>query len=220
MTERFNFKINSRVRIFITKNGLLVSYLSIIQDVQETMIGVDVPIDKGMYVSLSENQELTVHVFDVSGLYEFNTKVVKIVKNNLPILYLSKSSHVKKYENRQFTRLKTYLPIEYSINTLEGFTIAKNIPLKGNIYSRDISVGGGCLIMPFDLPKGLILDLNIEVPRIALHTYVILKVQAEVCRVQKDNFSDDFFVSIAFTRIYEEDRAIIDKYVNDSLGIG
>lgn len=80
----------------------------------------------------------------------------------------------------------------------------------GRGRTKDISEGGLCLILPGELVLGAQYQLKIYIPELEEKT---VDVCAEVCRIEKDNFSDSYFTGFKFKDIGEKQKDCILKTI-------
>ncbi|WP_096145403.1 flagellar brake protein [Clostridium chauvoei] len=91
-------KLGLNNRIEVIKNKEI--YKSIVQDIREKHIKINIPVNKGEYLSLAMDEEIELIYYDKeSSLFNFYCKVIDRVKeNNISYYRLSLPYNIKKYK--------------------------------------------------------------------------------------------------------------------------
>ncbi len=106
------------------------------------------------------------------------------------------------YERRRFKRISDYLPISYRIPPqakAEGF------------LTRDISEGGVKFLMHTFVPKGTVLELQINLKKISY----VFEIRAEVRWVCKDPTGERFEAGAEFINLPKDVKERLGAYINE-----
>ena len=108
MNNNNEFKINNRMEIE-WDDGY---YKSIIQDINEDTIYINLPVNEGKYLPLNYNDKVTVFYFDGEKIFKFRTIVTGRKVDKILLIALKKPEKVNRIQRRNFVRisliLKTY----------------------------------------------------------------------------------------------------------------
>lgn len=127
-------------------------YHSTVHDIQsEDTIEITMPMEKTKLILLPVDSEFEMVFYGASGLFQCLARVIDRYKsNNTYILLLEMTSNLRKYQRREFYRLRCALEMharalrEDEVQTVESrmpYSLANNLPLKESVIV-DISGGG------------------------------------------------------------------------------
>lgn len=127
-------------------------YHSTVQDIlSEDTIEVKMPMEKSKLILLPVDAEFDMVFYGASGLYQCLARITDRYKsNNVYLLQMELTSNLRKYQRREFYRLKCALEMysrtldENELKLIEGrlpYTLTKGLPLKKSVVV-DISGGG------------------------------------------------------------------------------
>lgn len=194
--------LNNRIEVIKNKE----IYKSIVQDIREKHIKINIPVNKGEYLSLAMDEEIELIYYDKeSSLFNFYCKVIDRVKeNNISYYRLSLPYNIKKVQRRNFVRVNVLEFIRYikENKSLERDKVEN--PVKKAIL-LDLSGGGMKIRSKENLKKGDILLININ------HNDIKLDLKGRVVRVKEDN--DDYLCGVSFLNIDSKTREKIIKIV-------
>ena len=183
-------EVNSKINIIWNKEP----YKSVIQDINEENILIDIPVYQGSYLTLREGEEIDLsYLKNDNHCYGFSCTVLgRKIENNIPVYILSNPFNVKKIQRRNFVRVPT---IEYILyNNRSKDTVWKKALIK------DISGGG--LKMQIDefveLKDKLLINIYNEDEK--------LQVKGEIVRITEDKENKNYICGINFVDIDERMR--------------
>lgn len=128
------------------------TYNSVVQDIlSEDTIEVRMPMEKSKLILLPVDAEFDMIFYGASGLYQCLARITDRYKsNNVYLLQMELVSNLRKYQRREFYRLRCALEMlarnldEEEVAAIEGgqpFSPTKGLPLKQSVVV-DISGGG------------------------------------------------------------------------------
>jgi c-di-GMP-binding flagellar brake protein YcgR len=206
--ERFKFRVNQKIYLKPVGGPAGVTYLSSIQDVSENHIYVSLPIVRGDYILARTGELFDVTLYDPTGMYSFTVVVANRLTRPIPMLALEKPAQVKRFQQREFPRARAYLDVLYRPLSLPTGG-AVETP-KESVWTKDISMGGICMVVDRQLPQGLNVALRIDFPGIAAPA---VNCRGQIKRVVRDPLVDTFLAGLEFTKISSEDQQQINKFV-------
>ncbi len=213
--ERFRFRVNQRLKIYLSDTPGAAGHTCLVQDIGEDVFFVSMPMAKGEYVLVHKNDRIHCILYDATGMYHFTTKVVGRISLRLPMLCLEKPAQVQRFQQREFPRARAYLNTLYRIVPARR-AFAQPAGESAEAYTFDISSGGVCLVSDRQLAVGVDLSMHIEVPGAA----AAVKAVGRIRRVQKESLVDRYLVGLVFNDIQPQERAVIAEYVRLSVGGG
>jgi len=214
--ERFRFRVNQRLKIYLTGKSGQQGYSCLVQDVGEDLVFVSMPMEKGDYVLVHEDDEVHCILYDVSGVYHFKSKVVGRITLRVPLLCLAKPGQVQRFQQRESPRIRAYLNASYRVVTHRRLFYAPVEVEREEAYTYDISSGGVCLVSPKHLPVGLGLAMHIEVPTVTQ----MIRAVGEIRRVHPDPLIDRYMLGISFQDIQPQDLQCVSAYIQSGLEVG
>lgn len=150
--------IGDRVELqAITREGedqdnIVKIYHSEVQDIlSEDSIEIKMPMEKSKLILLPVDSEFDLIFYTSSGLFQCLARIIdRYRSNNVYLLLLELTSNLRKYQRREFYRLRCALEMhtrslqENEVRTIESkqpYALAKGLPLKQSVVV-DISGGG------------------------------------------------------------------------------
>lgn len=183
-------EVNSKVNIIWNKEP----YKSLVQDVTENNITIDIPVYEGSYLTLKKDEEIELTYFqDSNYCYGFSCTVLgRKVENNIPVYILSNPFNVKKIQRRNFVRVPT---VEYILYKNRS----KDTEWKRALI-KDLS-GGGLRIQIeefVEVMDKLLINIYNENEK--------LQVTGEIVRIVEDRENKSYICGINFVDIDERTR--------------
>lgn len=195
--------LNGNISIFDENNK---AYKSIIQDIDEDSILINVPCGGGEYYLLEDNKEYEMNYYDGSLYYVFNTILIKKEHDkdkSIPLYKIGYPYNVKRIQRRDFVRVDLIDYMKY-----------KNVNEETDLWNDgmilDISGGGLRTSTQQVLNQDDILDLNINV------SDDIIEVKGKVVRYIGISTSGKVY-GIEFTDISEGIREKIIRKVFEQM---
>lgn len=153
MNKKLNVTIGKKIEIFLDGNY----YKSNIQDVDDSSIGISIPIEGGQYISARKGENVEVIYYDKDSIYKFNSRVVRRENKNIPIIYLNFPDKFDRIQRRKYVRVSLvryikYMEIdkEFKVDSADDEAL---LNMKKAIL-LDISGGGIKIKIPNRLNKG------------------------------------------------------------------
>lgn len=140
-----NFSLDINQKIEVIKGD--INFKSLITDVSENGIKINIPISGGEYLFVSKGEELEINTYAGDGkCFRFNTKVIdKIKEDNIPCYTLSEPYNVKKIQRRNFFRVDVYNNVQ--VKNISGLAESNYNEVKFiDTLMVDLSAGGARII--------------------------------------------------------------------------
>lgn len=128
-----------------------IYHSSVLEIQSEDVIEIAMPMEKGKLVLVPVDGEFELVFYSASGLFQCLARVIDRYKsNNMYLLLMELTSNLRKYQRREFYRLRCALEMrarhlqQKEMETLENkipFALLKDLPMKESIIV-DISGGG------------------------------------------------------------------------------
>ena len=190
--KKFKLEINGNIQILEGE----VFYKSNLQDVTESYILIDIPVNNGIYLTMNDNDEIEAeHYVDGGSYYKFNCRVLGRTREGKLNLYkLSKPYNISKIQRRNYVRVDM---VEYAFYKLQNDN-EEEAWKKGIIL--DLSGGG----MKIKIEEKLSLRDRVTV-NIFIAENEKVQIVGEVVRVEKSN-TGEYICGLKFKEISERTR--------------
>lgn len=190
--KKFKLEINGNIQILEGE----VFYKSNLQDVTESYILIDIPVNNGIYLTMNDNDEIEAeHYVDGGSYYKFNCRVLGRTRERKLNLYkLSKPYNISKIQRRNYVRVDM---VEYAFYKLQNDN-GEEVWKKGIIL--DLSGGG----MKIKIEEKLSLRDRVTV-NIFIAENEKVQIVGEVVRVEKSN-TGEYICGLKFKEISERTR--------------
>ncbi|MGL4774121.1 MAG: flagellar brake protein [Clostridium sp.] len=108
-----NLCVNNRIEILREDEN----FKSIVQDVNNEMFSINIPVSNGVYLPLQNGEEVNFFYYvDNGGCFKFDGKVIeKLIENNMHLYKISNPYNVKKIQRRSFVRVDTIEQTYYRV---------------------------------------------------------------------------------------------------------
>lgn len=192
----FNLEVNDRVEVVIDDK----SYKTLVVDVQDDFLRINVPVYNGNYLMLHQGENIEMNSYlDENRCFNFHSKVISRGKEGNIIYYeISIPFNIKKIQRRNFFRVGLLDTIEYKNITNISEEEFNNIPYKEALMV-DLSGGGLKLKTKEDINKGDMLLVNIMIKKIQI------ELKCDVVRIEntanKEKLCGVRFLDITETQI-------------------
>lgn len=189
--KKFKLEINGNIQILEGE----VFYKSNLQDVTESYILIDIPVNNGIYLTMNDNDEIEAeHYVDGGSYYKFNCRVLGRTREGKLNLYkLSKPYNISKIQRRNYVRVDMVEYAFYKLQNDNGEVWKKGIIL-------DLSGGG----MKIKIEEKLSLRDRVTV-NIFIAENEKVQIVGEVVRVEKSN-TGEYICGLKFKEISERTR--------------
>ncbi|MDY4721146.1 MAG: PilZ domain-containing protein [Clostridium paraputrificum] len=190
--KKFKLEINGNIQILEGE----VFYKSNLQDVTESYILIDIPVNNGIYLTMNDNDEIEAeHYVDGGSYYKLNCRVLGRTREGKLNLYkLSKPYNISKIQRRNYVRVDM---VEYAFYKLQNDN-GEEVWKKGIIL--DLSGGG----MKIKIEEKLSLRDRVTV-NIFIAENEKVQIVGEVVRVEKSN-TGEYICGLKFKEISERTR--------------
>lgn len=161
MIDEFKFKLNNKIEIEM-KDGF---YKSIIQDVTDEYVAINIPVKDGRFLPLTRNEKIRALYFYDKNIYCFETEVVGKKMENIFMILLKLPTSMRKIQRRNFVRVSTLLKIWYNKNQLTD-TVNSILNIEQEAFPAtviDISGGGMRIRVEQNVKSGEILILTVPI---------------------------------------------------------
>lgn len=180
---KFLDKLSVNKKVIINKDDS--SYLSLIQDINDDYLLIDVPYAKGEYLhSFNEGDAIEIDYYNDNSYFRFKVKVIARQKENgIPVYKVTVPEEIKKVERRDFVR----------IDILENVFYNKNDKWNKAVL-LDLSGGGMRIRIKEDIEVGDKIQVNlfIDEEKIQVNGVIVRVIQNE----DKENICGLEFIDI------------------------
>jgi len=200
-------KINTKIFVNVLSEAYIGIYDSRIENIDNKVIKITIPSQKGVPVPLSPGAKLEVSFITQMGRFSFKSEVIGRVKENIPLLEIAYPDFLRRQELRRFFRVETRLKIKFhTIDYIMKDGIPEMIKKKYEGIVRDISGGGLRLNCDIKLEQGQAIEVDIS-ESLGTKFNIIAIVVHVYSNVDKSD------VGVEFITIKETDRDKIIKYI-------
>ncbi len=196
-----------RLELRIHEGPFKGKYRTVIDELTDRMMLVEVPSVKKLYLPVGKGQPLFVEYREAGARYQFET--VLIERDDLaepPLLTLETPSRVKRIQLRDFLRV----PCEISgLLVVESGRKKLNLPrvIKGTIV--DISAGGVKFRSPLEVPPNTPVSLHFEIPEVKMR---FDEVQGVIIRSEKKQLEEAAYLAVEFEGLLDEYKKVLLRY--------
>lgn len=180
-------------------------YKSTVQEEDEKTFSITIPVAEGNYLFIKEGEWISATFHEENGIvYKFTTMIIKRkIENNIPMYVLSIPEKYTKVQRRNYVRVTTMYPIEYSIYTVDTQTVFSSFK---TAILLDLS-GGGLRFKSkekIELSEKVALKLKYEEEEVL--------IRGQIVRVDKTE-DREYIYGVSFSNPSERERDKIIKIV-------
>ncbi|MFZ5814135.1 MAG: flagellar brake protein [Bacillota bacterium] len=207
-------KINQKISLRIPKGSWEGLYATYVEAIDQQTITVAEPMYGGATIPLLKGEEVMIEFVDGGERLAFSTQVLGRSQEVVPVvtLALPGPGGIHRYQQRDFVRLDTNLPLSYAVLPA-GKPEAKGEqgeePEK--VYHRgrtlDISGSGAQIVAHEAYPMGTKLELLLQL------SGATLTLQAQVVRLAQQAGPREFWLGVRFVQLDERDRERIVRFI-------
>lgn len=137
--QDFNLKVNDRIEVMKDKKA----YKTLIIDMQEDFLKINLPVIDGEYLMLNTNEIIEMNSYlDENRCFNFSSEIISRGKEGNILYYIiSNPFDIKKIQRRNFFRVSLLEAIQYKIITNINKEMFESVPYKGGVMV-DLSGGG------------------------------------------------------------------------------
>lgn len=180
-------------------------FSSRIEDLSDDKLVLGMPMLKGYPIIPTIGSTFEAKLVTEFSAYKFVSVYKGKKMDPFPVWVASIPKVVEKFQQREFVRIKTTIPVLVRLRDEESEKLLPPV----NTYIRDISGGGVRLIMNHSLPEKSIIHLEFDVPEIET-----IKVYAEVIRsVQPVGTEDIFWIGAKFLSLPNLIRSKLIRFI-------
>lgn len=192
----FNLDVNDRIEVVVEDK----SYKTLVVDVQEDFLKINIPVHNGDYLMLHTGEKIEMNSYlDENRCFNFHSEVISRGKEGTIVYYkISTPFDIKKIQRRNFFRVGLLDTIEYKNITNINKGDIDNIPYKEALMV-DLSGGGLKLKTKDDIKKDDMLLISMMIKD------TLIELKADVVRVEntveKENVCGVRFLDITEAQI-------------------
>ncbi|MCL2766087.1 MAG: flagellar brake domain-containing protein [Peptococcaceae bacterium] len=181
-------------------------YASSVQDIKKDEFYITIPIKETKNLLLFNNEVVDIYFIEGEARYHFTTKVIRKIKENIPMYVLKMPVEYERVQLREFFRVPLSIPVNYAVLTKnkEQWEFAQS-------YSLDFSAGGIRLFSKKGLSRGDRLVLEFTLPFKSTSEY--FRVLGVVVRVWDAEDSKKNQVAVRFTSVNQGQVDKITRYL-------
>jgi len=148
--DGLNLKVNDRIEVVVDKK----TYKSLIIDVQDDFLRINLPVIDGEYLMVHINEKIEINSYlDEGRCFKFYSNIISRGKEGNIIYYkISKPFNIQKIQRRNFFRVGFLNTIEYKIITDINKEDIDSVPYK-EASMVDLSGGGLKLKVKDDIKR-------------------------------------------------------------------
>lgn len=180
-------------------------FSSRIEDLNDDELILGMPMLKGYPIIPTRGSAFEAKLVTEFSAYKFVSVYKGKKMDPFPVWSASVPKFVEKFQQREFVRVKTTIPVQVRLRDEETEKLLPPV----HTYIRDISGGGVRFIMDQPLPEKSIVHLEFDVPEIET-----IKVYAEVIRyVQPVGTEDVFWIGVKFLSLPNLIRSKLIRFI-------
>lgn len=209
-----------RKKIMITRKGEKQWYLSVIQDIKDGELFIELPRQRERALVFHPGEEVEVRVTGENACYVFTTKVLGKTHDQIPLFRLAPPGSLQRIQQRKFVRFPVVLDVFYT--QLPEEKKRRSRYQKGT--SVDLSGGGIRLVVSEPVKEGTLLQLRFSLPlkkgikEIKTEGKVVRSWKSEKDGVARHEIAveftgigrtqQDYIVNFIFSRMVEQGRLL------------
>jgi c-di-GMP-binding flagellar brake protein YcgR len=203
--EEVKFQLNNKIEV-LWEDG---NYKSVIQDITNNSIGINIPVCGGKYLPLRKGEWIEAICFSKNSIYKFNTVVLGRKIDGMLIIMLAKPKKFTRIQRRNHVRIPVLLNI-----TCGALKLNKDLnEIDDNqceffqAYSLDLSGGGMKIASDKKISLGDILLITLPLGK------ELLAIKGKVVRGYKDVDSKKNIYGVCFFDIEQGVRENIIQFI-------
>lgn len=201
----FNFKFDQQLKLEFEYNGKVVNCQTKIDDVQNETIKVLLPSSEGRPCKLEKGHELNVTLLDSTGLYMFESLVLKASDLATNSLSIQRPEKMQRFEQRRSVRVWASMPVLCKLESID----VEGLPKVAEVWSKDISANGICFVTEWPLPLNSNMKIKFTLPKGA----GTVEANIRIARCVQDVLPEKFIVGAEFTALTIENLKSIKQFV-------
>lgn len=188
------------------KEGGIVTYSSRIEDIENNVLVLAMPMDKGYPILPEIGSMITGKIFDSGAFFQFDTIYIGKKADPIPVWLVKMPEQVKRYQQREFVRVNVL--IRASVQCEEEDELENLLPAEpANI--RNLSGGGAQIALDRQLDINSKLYLSFQLPDIGM-----IRVYSEVVRAD-EMVRNHYVFAVRFLNLSEKTRVQLIRYIFD-----
>lgn len=190
------------VTVEIQNGGGAKTYASSIRRKDDQTLSLEAPRVESGVLRVAPRTSVRVALAARDAHYSFVSHVISSTDEPEPLIVLDKPRVIYRAQRREHPRRQMVLPVRYA-----RLTDDESEPLFESGVTRDLSLGGMCMVVPQELLPGDMLRVEIR-PKSARDT---LSLTAQVLRSRLDSAGSDHVVGCRFTSSDERLRKLLER---------
>lgn len=185
-------------------------FKSMVQDLDDKTVSITLPVRKGEYLLLHNQDSVQVEFPLQDAIYSFTCEVSGRRKvNQVSLVVIPRPTVFSRRQRRQFVRLPVIMPLHiYLDNTLD-----RNKKPSASVPGKVVDISGGGLQFTCNIPLQAKSSLNLLLPLDDEPKNPPLQLRGVVSWVDEDEQNNSIRVGLSFTDISEADRERIISYI-------
>lgn len=159
-------KIGQRIEVTLLQDENQNRYSSRIEDIEDNKLILALPMEQGYPIIPMRGSVFEAKFVTEASAFRFSAVFMEKRMGTVPVWITSLPRFVEKFQQREFVRVETSVPLKVQLLNKEDNTLLSPI----TTYVRDISGGGMRIILDKSLKKGEKLYIEIELPEVGLLT--------------------------------------------------
>jgi len=196
------FAKGQKVTVEIQNGGGAKTYPSCISGKSDQTLTVEAPRDGGGALSVPPRTSVRVGLAGTDAYYSFTSYVLSSSGDSEPILVLDKPRVIYRAQRR----LSLRVPLEIPVNYARVVEDESELDFESG-FTRDLSLGGACIVVPEEVLPGEILHVEIR-PKSSKD---VVSLVAQVLRSKRDGAEPDHIIGCRFTSIDEKLRKLLES---------
>lgn len=178
------------------------TYTSRISRKDDQTLALEAPRVEGGVLRVAPRTSVRVALAARDAHYSFVSHVISSTDEPEPIIVLDKPRVIYRAQRREHTRYQMALPVRYA-----RLADDESEPVFESGVTRDLSLGGICMVVPEELLPGDMLRVEIR-PKSTKDT---LSLTAQVLRSKLDSAGSDHVIGCRFTSTDEKLRKLLER---------
>lgn len=196
------FATGQRVTVEIQNGHGAKAYPSCICSKNDLTLSVEAPRDGGGALSVPPRTSVRVGLAASDAYYSFTTNVLSSSGEVEPVLVLDKPTVIYRAQRRLVPRIPLEIPVNYARLTDDEIELEFE-----SGCTRDLSLGGACIVVPQEVLPGEMLQVEIR-PKSAKDSVSLV---AQVMRSKRDVKSgSDHIIGCRFTTVEDKLRSLLE----------
>ena len=194
MSYEQKLSIGLVIELVVSEGKYVGRYKTCVEDVGDEILFLGAPFEHGEVVSLREGTKVKITFWDEMAAYSFEGEVLRRIAVPVPMFVVGLPTSVTKVQRRSFVRVPAPYLVTFQSVTKEGLSDLHQATM------LNLSGGGMRFLTKERVETKALLYTRITLPNGDLQAPV------RVCRVEKEEDSKRYLVSVEFYDLQERER--------------